>query len=165
MSAWQQVRDKLLNDDQFTSDENAIAATLAEVDQVHPDVLLERLIDAEVWAELRASEAGELRDMMAARRNRYLARIELIRALIIELMGVLDTKSHRAKLGAASVRAGIVTVRITDESKLAPEYVTVTVTTTRTPDKVAIKADIDQGVIVAGAELSNPSPVLVIRKV
>ena len=161
VSAWQQIRERLL-DQQFTIDENAIAAALAEADAQHPQALLERLIDAEVWAELREAEADNLRDRMTERRDRYRGRAATIRAAIVDLMAALEIKTQRATLATATVSAGRVGVRITDPDKLADQYVTVTVT--RNPDRTAIRADLDEGVVIEGAELSNPAPILTIRR-
>lgn len=162
VSAWQQVREALLADPDLVLDELVITAALVAADITNPDVLLERLIDAAVWCDRRADEAEELRKNMIARRDRYRARLETMRATILNLMSALEKSSHRAKLGLAVMSMSRPGVLVTDADKLAPEYVRVTVT--REPDKTAIRADLDQGVVVEGAVMSNAVPVLTIRK-
>lgn len=154
VSAWQQIRATLAADPNLIDDENVITAALADADITHPEVLLGRLIDAIVWTDRREDEAEEMRKEAIARRDRYAARGVDMRTLLLDLMTALDKKSHRSKLGRASVGTSKPAVVITDEGVLPDEYVRVE----RHPNRTLIHEDIDLGVVIPGATLSNAAP-------
>jgi Siphovirus Gp157 len=160
VSAWQQLRDMYASDPALADDEDVIAVALADAEITHPDVLLGRAIDALVWCERREVEADDIRREVVARRNRYQARAEAIRTLIGDLMDKLEVKSHRAKWGAASIAMGQPSLVLTDEQLVPDEYFKTERTLMRTP----LIDDLKQGVVVPGAVMSNPAPVLRIRK-
>jgi hypothetical protein len=160
MSAWQRLRASLLDDPDLIADEAVIAAALTAAEAQDPRDLLDRLIDAAVWTRLRAEEADALADDMTARRDRYAQRLDWLKQTIEALMTELDIPKRRASLGQTYFGGATQSVVITDEQALADEYVRIT----REPNKTAIRADLDQGVVVEGAVLSNPHRPLVVRK-
>ena len=160
VSAWQQLRALYDNDPALTEDEEVISAAMADAEITHPDVLLERAIDALVWVERREVEADDLRRDVIARRDRYRARAETIRKVIEDLMIALDLKSRRAKWGAASLAMGRASLVLTDEQLVPDQYFR----TERILMKTPLIDDLEQGVVVPGAVLSNATPVLRIRK-
>lgn len=160
VSTWQQLRALYASDAGLADDEEVIRSALADADISHPEMLLERAIDAVIWCDRRSDEADQLRRDMMARRDRYRVRAELIRAMIDQLMTALGTKSHRAKLGAASLAMGKPSVVLIDADAVPDEFVRTERHILRTP----IHEAIDAGRQVPGAALSNPAPVLTIRK-
>jgi Siphovirus Gp157 len=160
VSAWQQLRELYASDPALADDEEIISAALSTAEITHPDVLLERAIDALVWVERREVEADDLRRDVTARRDRYRARSEAIRGLIQDLLIALDMKSRRAKWGAASMAEGRPSLVLTDEQLVPDKYYR----TERILMKNPLIDDLEQGEVVPGAVLSNPAPVLRIRK-
>lgn len=160
VSAWQQLRALYAADPALSEDEEVISAAMADAEITHPDILLERAIDALVWVERREVEADGLRRDVIARRDRYRARAETIRAVIQDLLTALDLKSRRTKWGAANIAMGRPSLVLTDEQLVPDQYYR----TERILMKAPLIDDLEQGVVVPGAVLSNPSPVLRIRK-
>jgi hypothetical protein len=160
VSAWQQLREMYALDPSITEDEEVIRAALADAEMPHPDVLLDRSIDALVWIERREVEADDLRREIIARRDRYRARAETVRKVIEDLMNATETKSRRAKWGGASMAAGRASLVLTDEQLVPDKYFR----TERILMKTPLIDDLEQGEVIPGAVLSNPSPVLRIRK-
>jgi hypothetical protein len=160
VSMFQQLRDIYGLDPTLAEDEAEIRAQLDAADITHPDILLARLIDAAVWADRRETEADDIRREVTARRDRYRARQSNIRVIIAQLLDALEIKSHRARYGAASLAPGPVSVLLTDAELVPDEYVRIERHIQWTPIRAAIEA----GAEVPGAVLSNPGPVLRIRK-
>ena len=160
VSAWQQLQAIYANDPTLADDEDVISAALADAEIPHPEVLLERAIDACIWAERREVEADDLRREMVARRDRYRARSENMRRIIADLMAAIDTRRHRAKLGRALIVRTAPSIVIIDEQALPDEYCRIV----REPNKTLIHEHIDQGVIIPGAVLSNAGETVQIRK-
>jgi hypothetical protein len=96
---------------------------------------------------------------MGLRQKRFERREEAVRLLMFKIMEMADIKKHELPLATLSMRNGPVKVVITDEQRLADEYVRIK----REPNKIAIKEALDSGARVDGAELSNPVTVLSIR--
>lgn len=160
VSAWQQLREIYAADPGLADDEEVIRVALADSETTHPEVLLDRAIDALVWIERREFEADDLRRDVIARRDRYRARGDAIRRIIEALLTELELKSRRAKWGAASMAAGRPSLVLTDEQLVPDQYYKTERTLMRTP----LIDDLEQGVVVPGAVLSNAHPVLRIRK-
>jgi hypothetical protein len=161
VSAWQQLREIYAADPGLADDEEVIRSALADAEITHPEVLLDRAIDALVWTERREVEADDLRREVIARRDRYRARSETIRGVIEELLTELQLKSRRAKWGTANMAAGRPSLVLTDEELVPDQYFRTERTLMRTP----LIDDLEQGVVVPGAVLSNARPTLRIRKV
>jgi type I site-specific restriction endonuclease len=160
MSAWEQLRQLYASDPELIEDEQVLSATLAEADAAQAPILLDRTIDALVWIERREAEADELRKEIVARRDRYRERAAQVRALIEQLMSGLEMTKREAKLATASVRDGQPSLVVTDEELIPAEYFKVERTLMRQP----LKEDLEQGVVVPGAVMSNPAPVLAIKR-
>lgn len=160
VSAFQQLREFYAADPTLADDEDVIATALADAEITHPEVLLERAIDAVVWCERREVEADDLRREMVERRDRYRARSALLRDIIEKLLTALEITKHRAKLASASLGEGPQSVLLTDAQLVPDEYVR----TERHILLTLIREAIDAGKTVPGAVLSNPAPVLRITK-
>jgi hypothetical protein len=160
VSAWQQLREIYAADPGLADDEEVIRSALADAQITHPETLLDRAIDALIWVERREVEADDLRREVIARRDRYRARSVTIRGVIEELLTQLELKSRRAKWGAASIAAGRPSLVLTDAELVPDQYYKTERTLMRTP----LIDDLEQGVVVPGAVLSNPAPVLRIRR-
>jgi Siphovirus Gp157 len=160
MSAWQQIQATLEQDPDLDLDEQAIWQALGHEGVRHPEDLLSRLTDALVWTIRRKEEADALRVQMRDRRDRYLAREDAFRATIQSLMEALEKSKHRTALASLSIREARPGVRVTDANALPDEYVKII----RQPLLELIHDHIDNGVIIPGAELSNPALVLYVRK-
>jgi hypothetical protein len=162
MSAVEQLRARYAADPDLLEDEMVVATALAKADAEQTAAkLLDQAIDALIWIERREAEAETLRKEMTARRDRYRDRAAQVRALIGDLMGGLEIERRRAKLATASISEGQAGLILTDEQLIPDEY-------WKTPERVLmrtpLKDDLEQGVVVPGAVLSNPSPVLTIRR-
>lgn len=160
VSLWQQLQDKLTADQSFEHDEYVVSPRLPKLDGSgetlpHPEVLLGRLIDAAIWADRRADEADNLRKRYVARRDRYSARADAIRATIEQLIEALGVSAAEGELGSAAMRRRQPSVLITDIA-LVPDALKDTVTTV-TAKKNPIGAKLKAGEAVPGAELSNPA--------
>jgi len=160
VSAWQQLRARLITDPELLTDEITIAHTLSEANVADPRDLLARCIDATVWAERRATEAQTLEYEYRDRRERYEKRGEQLRHLIERLMDALPVTKATAKLATAALQAARPALVVTDETKLPDEYFR----TTRTLNRTELTDDLRQGVLVDGAHLSQGGTVLVLRK-
>jgi len=161
MSVWHQLRERLDSDPDAVSEE-VIAAAFDEAGASRPEELVARLIDAVWWTARQIDDAEQLRKDMIARRTRFERRDDLLRSLIQQLMGAINITRAKGRYARAAIT--LPTKRhavITDADKLPDEYVKVT----REPKRALIAEHmILDGVIIPGAELSNPGiPVLTIR--
>jgi hypothetical protein len=97
---------------------------------------------------------------MKARADRYEARAQAMRDEMLVIMQLLERASFTGSpFGTVSVRAGRQSVVVLDEEKLPDEYWRVS----RALDRMKLREDLTQGVVIDGAVLSNPMPVLSIR--
>jgi hypothetical protein len=110
-------------------------------------------------ARAMSDACTEMAKETAARADRLGKRADWMRRMILSAMDTLGRARIEAPDMTVSVRPGRPAVIITDEAALAAEYWRVT----REPKKTAIREDIEQGVIVAGAELANGAPTVVIK--
>src|SRR4249920_1508412 len=125
-----------------------------------PHVLLERLIDAAIWADRRIEEADAIRKRIIDRKTRYQRRADRYRSQIKGLLDYLGEKSWEANEGSASMAKGVPSVIVTDIDKLEaarPELVKVEVV--KTPLKLDIRPLLRDGETIEGVEMSNPEPV------
>jgi hypothetical protein len=162
VAAWQRARANLAADPLLASDETILGALLdADPNILPPDGLLARFVGAIVFAESRAAEAKGMCDAMAARQRRYIQRAEIMRAELLEVMHALHrTTFSGSPLATASVANGPYGVGALDETKLPDEYFR----TVRSVDRAKLLSDLRDGLVIDGAELSNPKPVLRIIK-
>jgi hypothetical protein len=149
----QQIRDMLGEDD----DEQAFLDTLdGETDAVDIlDRVIAKMQDADALADAIRGQVNDL----TARRQRIDARVEAFRATlltIIDAMGVAKVERPRATI---SRRSGLPSVRITDEASIPSQLCKVV----SSPDKAAIKKQLQAGEVVPGAALETGPDGVTVR--
>lgn len=112
------------------------------------------VLDAEAMVEMTEIRMTNL----AARRDRYKRRAQLLRGTLQQSMDMLGLKKFRDAEFSVAVMAGKPKVIITDIDAL-PESC---IRTKREPDKTILRWRLEQGP-VPGAELSNAESYLTIR--
>lgn len=162
VAAYQRARDALAQDDQLASDEAVVAAALeADPTALTPDELLRRMIRGVIECELREASAREMAQSVHARAMRYAHRAKTLRDTLLDIMLALERQSFAGSpFATASIRDGLVVARVTDEAKIPEEYWR----TTKALDRDKLSDDIRNGVVIEGAEPSNPMPVLTLRR-
>ena len=153
MAAWQRTRDGLAADEMLASDEAMVTVEMTTEAELDVDTVLKRIVTAMLFASLRETEAGKQEKAMQARKARYKTRKELLRRELLDIL--LETKRRRfvAPEGTVGTKRIPGSVVITDEELIPDEYVTEKVV--RTPNKEALHADLAEGVVIAGAAMSN----------
>ena len=121
------------------------------------DHLIGRIMTDEALA--KAIKAQE--EALSARRARIEARAKSGRRACLELLDAAGLKKLERPLATISRTAGRVSVQITDEASVPSQLCTVRTVTT--PDKAAIRAQIEAGEIVPGAELVRGDDSLALR--
>lgn len=162
VAAWQRVRAEVAADQALIGDEAAIVAALETTGETTPDVLLDRLMQALTFAELRSTEAAWLIAEAQSRKHRYDRRVAMLRETVTEMLLAIERKTISTPYGTATVRAGVDRAMVLDVNMLPPGYVTTEVV--KHPDLRALKEDLQQGVIIPGAILSNGAPSLQVRR-
>ena len=114
------------------------------------------LADEAMAAALKVQEAA-----MKARRDRIEARAKAKRRAGIELLNAAGLKKLERPRATLSRTAGRTSVQITDEASVPTQLCTVKTTTT--PDKAAIKRQLEAGETVPGAELVRGDDALTMR--
>lgn len=112
--------------------------------------------DAALIDAIKAHEA-----QVKARRQRIEMRQDAARRLIGRVLTAAGTKKAERPLATVSVRDGNLSVRITDEGAVPAQLCTVKTITS--PDKAAIKAQIEAGETVPGAELVRGDAIVTVR--
>ena len=106
------------------------------------------------------AEAIATRQAALATRKARAGRVEQeCRATLHAIMEAMAMRKYRHPELSVTISDGRPGVVVTDETALPDEYVRIT----RSPDKTAIKAALEQGVIVPGAELQNSIPQMTVR--
>jgi len=161
VSAYQRVQHALTADDELAADEAPLAAIYAADPKIlQPDELLRRFVAAIAFAEARAAEAKAFAAGMTKRSERYTGRATAMRSELLEVMIALERSSFSGSpFGTASVKRGQQSAVVMDEQKLPADYWR----EKREVDRLKLRADLKQGVVIDGAVLSNPMPVLAIR--
>jgi hypothetical protein len=154
MSAWNSARERLAAE----TGEDDISALLRDETQDVNDILA-RALRAADEAKRNAQAAKDRMADIKARADRFARQEEALRSLAFSIMDVLGERKFALPDLTASIRPGQPSALIVDPDAVPDEYVKVT----RAPDKAAILADLKQGVVIAGAELSNSMPSLQIR--
>ena len=162
VSAYQQLLAALSADPDLVDDESAIIAALQQSPDANPDAILDRMLEALAYAQLRVAEAEWIANEAARKKARYTGRADQLRATILAVLEAIQRKRFRSRWGTASVRDGVDRARITDVAQLPDEYVFEELV--RHPKLPAILADLQEGVVIAGAEISNGGPSLVVRR-
>lgn len=114
------------------------------------------LADEAMAAALKVQEAA-----MKARRDRIEARAKAKRRAGIELLNAAGLKKLERPRATLSRTAGRTSVQITDEASVPTQLCTVKTVTT--PDKAAIKRQLEAGETVPGAELVRGDDALTMR--
>lgn len=110
-----------------------------------------------VYAEALRNEAKSLTERAFTTENR----ISSIKQYIANSLAVAGKKKITAGLHQVSIRAPSRSVEITDAGSLPPEFVEYD--TVIKPDKLAIKHQLDAGVVVPGAQIKVGKPSLIIK--
>lgn len=149
---------QLTND--FVADEQVILHTLDGEPVEHPLKLLEHVIDACAWATIRAEEADTMHKAFRFRRDRYLARRDLLKQLTFDLFEILGERARSGQLASAHLATSKPGVVIIDEQLLDDRFVQIK----RIPNKTTIRQALDDGEVVDGAVLSNPATIVAVRR-
>ena len=149
------IRD-ILGDD---PDEAAFLDTLeGETDALDlADILIAKMLDDAALIEAMDVQIKALADRQA----RIARRRDTAKAAVGALLDAIGVKKLERPRATVSRRAGSMSVRITDEASI-PSQLCVTKTTT-SPDKAAIKRQIEAGEVVPGAELVRGEDGLTVR--
>jgi Gp157 protein len=157
MAALSRLRESNLLDSDDTDD--AAVLKVLEGHGVEVANLLERVVAAALEAEKLEEACAQRIDDLVTRRQRFAHLGEAWRGTALAMMDALDIKRHRAPEFTLTLGDGLQKVMIEDEAKLPEEYWRIT----REPNKIAIKDDLQQGVVIPGAELGIGAPRLIVR--
>lgn len=105
---------------------------------------------------IKAQEAN-----LKARRERIEWRADAHKKAALLIMNAAGLKKAERPRATISVRPGSVSVQITDEAEIPTQLMREKVT--RAPDKAAIKAQLDAGETVPGAELVRGAETISVR--
>jgi hypothetical protein len=159
MSALTAARARLLAEDPTIADDDVLMHDMLDGEANDALPVLHRMLRAAVEADRLAKDAEAWVKDVKAREARYKRRSEAFRAMAFAAMDALELRRIEAGDLTASIVQPRPGVRVTDETALPAEFLR-----TRTePDKTAIKAAIEAGQIVPGAETSNGLPTIQIR--
>jgi hypothetical protein len=164
IAAWQRAQAGLAADDNLVSDETVVSLAMSETERSAMDVetILRRMVRAMLYASLRETEADDLEKAMQLRKQRYKTRGELLRRDLLDILILTERERFVAPEGTISLRELQRSVVILDLEAVPDEYVTVE--TVRHPDKRKMHDDMIEGVIIAGATLSNGGKGLSFRR-
>lgn len=123
------------------------------------DYLIRGALDADAMAAATDAEIERLK----ARKARFASRHDAFRRAQLDLLDAMGLKKLERPRATISRRAGSMSVQIRDEADIPSQLMTVK--TTRFPDKAAIRAQIEAGVVVPGAELVRGSDSISMRVV
>ena len=123
--------------------------------------LADRLIAAMQEAEALANAVRAQIDPLVLRHCRIDARADAIRRQLLPLLDAMGLKKIERPRATVSRRAGSVSVRITDEASVPRQLCVAKLI--ETPDKKAIKAQLEAGETVPGAELVRGEDGVTVR--
>lgn len=162
MSLLMQSREALLlADPELAEDETELLRLLEAGEAGDALDVLRRLVRAAILAENRAEATGGMIARLQARHERYVRREENLRAAVLAALQVLDLKRVEAPDFTATRRLGPRRVIVTDETLLPAEFIRERIE--RSPDKIALKEVLVEGVVIDGALLANGVDVLAIK--
>jgi hypothetical protein len=123
------------------------------------DWMLSKMLADEAMADALDAQIAD----MDLRKTRIAQRANAMKSRLLTLLDATGEKKIERPLATFSRRPGSVSVRIMpgDESLIPSQLMTVK--TTATPDKAAIKAQIEAGVWVPGAELVRGPDTVMVR--
>ena len=145
--------ERMAQDGTLDTDEAALMEALRE-GGADVDGLLVRLLRAIGEARANEDAISQRVDALQAREARFVRQREEYRAAAFAILDAIGLTKWRSAEFSASVSPGRPGVIVTDEAALPDRFVRVV----RQPDKAAIKAALEQGEVVEGAELSNGLP-------
>lgn len=159
LAGWREARDRLLTAGLW-DDENELGALL-ETEGGNVSEIVHRLLRAALNCMDMADAADRRIDELTARRDRYRARNESLRTTVLQLMETLGEKRFVFPDVTATHRVGRASAKIIDLAALPAEYKRTT--TEVAPDKAKLLADLSEGIVIDGAELSNGANTITIR--
>lgn len=121
------------------------------------DWMIGKLLDDEALSDAAAAQINDL----VQRRMRMDMRINSMKGRLFTLLDATGAKKMERPRATISRRVGSVSVRITDEAAVPSQLCTVKTITA--PDKAAIKAQIEAGISVPGAELARGPDGITVR--
>jgi len=139
-------------------DEQTLADTVEGLTDLHE--ILQAVIRAALADEALASglkgRIGEMEDRLGRLQDRASKRRQIAK----EVMTELDIKKLQAPDFTASIRSGLPSLTVINETEIPSIY-----WEPRDPklDRVSLLADLKHGTEVQGAALSNPEPILSVR--
>jgi hypothetical protein len=140
-----------------TDEAAAMEALRQEVPDV--DMVLTRLLRAMGEAEAnRDAVIGRAKSLMT-RAERFNRQYDSLRAAVMSILDACQLTKWQSPEHTVSVREGKPAVVISDVDALPAEY---TKTETK-PDRAAIKAAMEQGVVIPGVEWGNGGVIMVVR--
>lgn len=143
----------------YRDDEDLFLDTLdGETDAI---TILDREIEAEQADRATVEAIGARIAALKARADRITMRADAHRNAQKLVLQATGQKKIERPLATLSLRPGAVSVRIIDEASIPSQLCRVKTTTT--PDKTAIKAQIEAGEHVPGAELVRGDETLQVR--
>ena len=152
-----QLADQLRAD--LGDDEETLLDTLdGETDILDiADALIREMTEADAMSDAAHAQAQAL----LTRSGRFAARVEARKKALGALLDATGTKKLERPQATVSRRAGAISVRITDEEAVPTQLCTIK--TIRTPDKKSIRAMIEAGEAVPGAELVRGEDGVTVR--
>lgn len=121
--------------------------------------IADRLLTDMQEAEALAAATKAMADDYAARAKRIGARSTVIKRTLLTLLDAIGEKKLERPAGTISRRAGSVSVQITNADDVPRQLCRVTYS----PDKTAIKAQLESGETVPGAELVRGDDTVTVR--
>ncbi|WP_314188801.1 siphovirus Gp157 family protein [Paracoccus yeei] len=123
--------------------------------------IADHLIDEALAADALADAVKVQQDALAHRRKRIEDRSRALRRALLETLDAAGIKKLERPRATISRRAGVMGVEIEDEASVPSQLMTVKTTTS--PDKKAIKAQIEAGVDVPGCTLVRGADSISLR--
>ncbi len=121
------------------------------------DRILATMMDDDALATAAKAQAADLK----RRADRMDARADAHKRVLLTLLDATGQKKLERPRATISRRAGSLSVRIVDESSIPSQLCTVKTITA--PDKAAIRAQIEAGELVPGAELVRGGDTVSVR--
>jgi hypothetical protein len=159
MSVAAGVKARLVADDPDATEDHRLLADMIDGESDAFDIV-RALIRHSIESQSLADAAKARMDDLRARKDRFERRVEAARNTAFAMLEALEWRERIEEPDfTAAIGKGRMSVRITDELLLPERLVRVK----REPDKTAIAAELKDGNIVTGAELSNGSATLIVR--
>lgn len=157
MSGYQALRERILATENEV-DEATLTDTLEGLTDLHEVVAA--VIRAALFDEALAEGLKAHIQALEARLQRLNERVDARRRIARDAMVEVDLKKITAPDFTVSVKAGAPALVVVDAASVPAAY-----WVPREPrlDRAGLLSDLKNGLVVAGAELANPTPVLSVR--